>query len=299
MAARAAIPGGDGIVREYEMLCDTDVTVLSERRRESPWGAQGGGPGATGRNTVIHAATGVAKMSAPRCGCELHAGDRLSIETSWRRWLWSGTGLTADGFLVTCPIHQTRHVDTHHRSGPDCSPSSARPRPRRGGPSSPPALGWMLDSFDVMLYALVLASLMTDLGHRQADGGLSRLADADCRRRRRHRLRRHRRSLRPHARADCQRHHLLHLHGGLRPRAERGAARGVPRLPRHRHGRRVGEWRGAGVRNLAGRAPRQGARPDAERLGHRLRRRGHRHGHRSARVRAGARCSSSVYCRRS
>ena len=28
----------------------------------------------------------------------------------------------------------------------------------------------MLDSFDVMLYALVLASLMTDLGHRQADG---------------------------------------------------------------------------------------------------------------------------------
>ena len=45
--------GGEGIVREYEMLTDTSVTVLSERRRRSPYGAAGGGPGGVGRNTLI------------------------------------------------------------------------------------------------------------------------------------------------------------------------------------------------------------------------------------------------------
>jgi MFS family permease len=34
------------------------------------------------------------------------------------------------------------------------------------------SLGWLLDAFDVMLYALVLASLMTDLGMDQTTGGL-------------------------------------------------------------------------------------------------------------------------------
>ena len=34
------------------------------------------------------------------------------------------------------------------------------------------SLGWLLDAFDVMLYALVLASLMTDLGLDRATGGL-------------------------------------------------------------------------------------------------------------------------------
>ena len=34
-----AYPGGEGIVREYEMLTDTSVTVLSERRRRAPYGA--------------------------------------------------------------------------------------------------------------------------------------------------------------------------------------------------------------------------------------------------------------------
>ena len=52
---------------------------------------------------------------------------------------------------------------------------------------------------------------------------------------------------------------------------DRRPARGVPDPARHRHGRRVGERRGAGVRDVAGRASRQGARVDAERVGDRLR----------------------------
>ena len=34
------------------------------------------------------------------------------------------------------------------------------------------SLGWMLDSFDVMLYSLVLASLMTDLGLAKTEAGI-------------------------------------------------------------------------------------------------------------------------------
>src|SRR5687768_18213544 len=34
------------------------------------------------------------------------------------------------------------------------------------------ALGWMLDAFDVMLYALVLAYIMSDLGMSKATAGL-------------------------------------------------------------------------------------------------------------------------------
>jgi MFS family permease len=33
------------------------------------------------------------------------------------------------------------------------------------------SLGWMLDSFDVMLYALVLASIMPDLGLAKSTAG--------------------------------------------------------------------------------------------------------------------------------
>ena len=64
---------------------------------------------------------------------------------------------------------------------------------------------------------------------RRQTAGAHRLGDAARRRRRRHRLRRRRRSLRPHARADGERAHLLGLHRRVRVRADGGAARRVPR----------------------------------------------------------------------
>ena len=36
----------------------------------------------------------------------------------------------------------------------------------------PPALGWMLDAFDAMLYAMVLTHVMRDLGMSKATSGL-------------------------------------------------------------------------------------------------------------------------------
>lgn len=48
--------------------------------------------------------------------------------------------------------------------------SDAPPEARRALVAA--SLGWLLDAFDVMLYALVLASLMSDLGMDRATGGL-------------------------------------------------------------------------------------------------------------------------------
>jgi N-methylhydantoinase B len=44
--------GGDGIVREFEFLAPTAVTLLTERRRNPPWGLNGGSAGATGTNLL-------------------------------------------------------------------------------------------------------------------------------------------------------------------------------------------------------------------------------------------------------
>lgn len=44
--------GGDGLVREFEFLAPTQVTLLTERRRHGPWGLAGGGAGEPGRNSL-------------------------------------------------------------------------------------------------------------------------------------------------------------------------------------------------------------------------------------------------------
>ncbi|MFQ5660012.1 MAG: hydantoinase B/oxoprolinase family protein, partial [Gammaproteobacteria bacterium] len=44
--------GGDGLIREYEFLQKTRLTLLTERRRHPPWGLNGGTPGKTARNRL-------------------------------------------------------------------------------------------------------------------------------------------------------------------------------------------------------------------------------------------------------
>ncbi len=75
-----AFPGGEGLVREYEVLCEVAATILTERRNSQPYGAQGGGPGASGRNTIVRA-NGDVEVLPAKARLELHAGDRLRIET--------------------------------------------------------------------------------------------------------------------------------------------------------------------------------------------------------------------------
>ncbi|KAJ7705440.1 Hydantoinase B/oxoprolinase [Mycena rosella] len=45
--------GGEGVVRELEVLEPMQVSILSERRTRQPYGLEGGGPGALGRNTWV------------------------------------------------------------------------------------------------------------------------------------------------------------------------------------------------------------------------------------------------------
>jgi len=71
--------GGDGIRRDVRLLADTQVTLLSERRRFAPYGLQGGEPGQTGENVLIRDGE---ELPLPGKGTlELRAGDVLSIRT--------------------------------------------------------------------------------------------------------------------------------------------------------------------------------------------------------------------------
>jgi N-methylhydantoinase B/oxoprolinase/acetone carboxylase alpha subunit len=73
-------PGGDGLIREYEALTETSATILTDRRNSQPYGAQGGGPGTSGRNSLLRA-NGTWETLPAKARIELHPGDRLRIET--------------------------------------------------------------------------------------------------------------------------------------------------------------------------------------------------------------------------
>jgi N-methylhydantoinase B len=67
--------GGDGVVRELEALDDMTFSLITERRRHPPHGADGGEPGQCGRNLLN------GDELDPKAMGELQAGDRLRIET--------------------------------------------------------------------------------------------------------------------------------------------------------------------------------------------------------------------------
>lgn len=71
--------GGDGIVREIELLSEAEVTVLSERRRLPPYGLFGGGPGKPGKNIMIRG--GKTEEKPGKFFASLKKGDTVRIET--------------------------------------------------------------------------------------------------------------------------------------------------------------------------------------------------------------------------
>ncbi len=71
--------GGDGIVREIELLSDAEVTVLSERRRYPPYGLFGGRSGAKGKNIII--SDGKRRVKGGKFHETLKKGDVIRIET--------------------------------------------------------------------------------------------------------------------------------------------------------------------------------------------------------------------------
>ena len=71
--------GGDGIIREYEILGEAEVTILSERREMGPWGLKGGEDGKPGKNILIR--DGREEILPSKVNLEIKKGDRLRIET--------------------------------------------------------------------------------------------------------------------------------------------------------------------------------------------------------------------------
>jgi N-methylhydantoinase B len=72
--------GGNGLVREIELLTDAQVTLLADRRKFAPYGLVGGEDGATGRAELIKADGETVELKGK---CTLYAGalDRIRVET--------------------------------------------------------------------------------------------------------------------------------------------------------------------------------------------------------------------------
>ncbi len=71
--------GGDGIIKEVEVLTSTQVNLLSDRRRFAPYGLDGGLDGKPGEAYIIRVNTKEPLTS--KQSIELKAGERIVIET--------------------------------------------------------------------------------------------------------------------------------------------------------------------------------------------------------------------------
>jgi N-methylhydantoinase B len=73
--------GGDGLIREIELLADAQVTLLAERRRFAPYGLHGGRDGTPGRASVTHPESTEEMQLPGKFSRSFTKGDILRIET--------------------------------------------------------------------------------------------------------------------------------------------------------------------------------------------------------------------------
>jgi N-methylhydantoinase B len=72
--------GGDGLVREIELLADSQVTLLADRRKFAPYGLAGGSDGAKGRAVSIKADGREVELHG-KGSVHADAGDAIRVET--------------------------------------------------------------------------------------------------------------------------------------------------------------------------------------------------------------------------
>jgi N-methylhydantoinase B len=72
--------GGEGIIREIEVLTDCEMTLLADRRSRGPWGLSGGADGAAGKTTIVRRNGSLESMPG-KFSTRLHKGERVRIET--------------------------------------------------------------------------------------------------------------------------------------------------------------------------------------------------------------------------
>jgi N-methylhydantoinase B len=71
--------GGDGLIREVELLAESSVSLLTDRRRLAPWGLAGGRDGKPGVNYLVR--DGKRRRLAGKTNFTAMPGDRIRIET--------------------------------------------------------------------------------------------------------------------------------------------------------------------------------------------------------------------------
>jgi N-methylhydantoinase B len=71
--------GGNGIIREIELLGRAQITLLADRRVRAPYGLQGGEDGARGRSILI--VNGEERELPGKCSLEVEGGAILRIES--------------------------------------------------------------------------------------------------------------------------------------------------------------------------------------------------------------------------
>jgi N-methylhydantoinase B len=71
--------GGDGIIREIELLTPMQVGILSDRRERGPYGLAGGRAGTRGKNSLIR--KGKTTALPGKCAFRANEGEVLRIET--------------------------------------------------------------------------------------------------------------------------------------------------------------------------------------------------------------------------
>ena len=71
--------GGDGVVREFEFTAPLTVSLLTQHRKECPYGLDGGQPGQSGSQRWIR--QGKATPLESCVSFEVESGDRVILET--------------------------------------------------------------------------------------------------------------------------------------------------------------------------------------------------------------------------
>jgi N-methylhydantoinase B len=72
--------GGDGIIREIEVLTDCEVALLADRRTRAPWGLAGGQGGAQGKTSIVRRDGSIEEMPG-KFSTRLLQGEHIRIET--------------------------------------------------------------------------------------------------------------------------------------------------------------------------------------------------------------------------
>jgi len=72
--------GGDGIVREIEVLTDAEVTLLAERRVKRPYGLDGAENGASGTAEIVRFDRSTETLPG-KCSIRLRKGERIRVQS--------------------------------------------------------------------------------------------------------------------------------------------------------------------------------------------------------------------------